>query len=259
MFRFLILSLVIYSFVLGYEIPAVFESKHATRVSAAKERINELHAKIQSNGFIPLSTNENHLREKHEELHLTGTTDWFVQYVATSGSNCGVTSAIYDSYAYSLTTSPMNGCYSTASGQEYYKTTACQNVQGGVNLIATFYSDPSCTTPNGNPNGVSFAQSCSGSTSISYSCANGISESDTTPWTTINSGQSGYITADYAQDGCSGAPNTYFLYYNNVCHNYFEYSCPNGNGYSTSDCNGAPFTYKLKQGCISGDYYTCFN
>ena len=201
------------------------------------------------------------MREKHE-THLAGTTDWFVQYVATSGSNCGVTSAIYDTYAYSLATSPMNGCYSTANRQEYYKNTACENVSGGVNLISSFYSDPSCTTPSGTPDGYSFAQSCGGSTATSYGCANGISESDTAPWTTINNDQGGgYITAEYAQgdNGCSGAPNTYFLYYNNVCHNYYEYSCPSGNAYSSSDCSGTPYTYELKQGCITGDYYTCFN
>ena len=53
MFRFVLLSVVLKCVAMGYETTADFESKQATRVSAAKARINELHAKIQSNGFIP--------------------------------------------------------------------------------------------------------------------------------------------------------------------------------------------------------------
>jgi len=245
MFRFILLLLVVNCVALGYELSNA-DSNAGSRVAEAKSKLKELQTNIKE-GILnsPRTARNNQLRE-NEGPHLTATNNfWMISNIATTSSQCGNPSFIFDVYGYALSAFQ---CEAAGDGQ-YYQTNGCSTAANGINLITYFYTTSDCS---GTPASQSayFLQNCGDSaSSVTYGCADA-SSNPSQPWSTVTT-PSGYLIAGYdsTDTTCGGIPTAYSVLVNGICQGGFEYNCPNGEAYSATDCTGTPYNFPLTMGC----------
>lgn len=245
MFRFILMLLALNCVALGYELSNA-DSNAESRAAEARSRFKELQTNIKE-GILssPRTPINNQLRE-NKGPHLTAANNyWLISDIATSSSVCGQSGYIFDVYGSPLSE---NQCLSAGNGQ-FYQTNACSPASNGVNLVTEFFNTNDCT---GNPASQSsyFLQNCGDSSStVSYTCADATAN-PSQPWLTTTT-PAGYLLAqfDTTDTTCAGVPVGYSVLVNGICQDEFEYNCPNGEAYSSTDCSGTPYTFPLNMGC----------